>query len=65
MSYEHNLQNWVPNFYMPNNTLVYLLKVYLMAFSSSDFMALNDIIIPKLGRMWNEAVVTYMVNVRF
>jgi len=36
-----------------------------MALSSSNYMVLNDIIIPKLERMWDEAVVTYMVNVRF
>lgn len=53
------------NFYMANNTLVYLFKVYLMAFSSSNYMAMNDIIIPKLERMWEEAVGTYMVYVRF
>ena len=53
------------NFYMPNNTLIYLFKVYLMALSSSNYMVLNDIIIPKLKRMWKKAVMTYMVNVRF
>ena len=52
-------------FYMANNIFVLLFKVYLMALSSSNYMVLNDIIIPKLERMWDEAVVTYMVNVRF
>jgi len=53
------------NFYMANNTLVCLFKVYLMAFSSSNYVVLNYVIIPMLERMWEETVVTYMVNVRF
>jgi len=50
---------------MANNTLMYLFKVYLMAFSSSNYRVLNYVIIPKLERMWKETVVTYMINVRF
>lgn len=49
---------------MANNTLMYLFMVYLMVFSSSNSMALNDII-PKLNRMWKEKVVAYKENVRF
>lgn len=51
------------NFYMAKNTLVYLFKVYLTAFSSSNYTVLN-IIIPKLERKPKEAVVTYIVNVQ-
>jgi hypothetical protein len=52
------------NFYKAKNTLVYLFKVYLTAFSSSNDMVLN-IIIPKLKRKWKEAAGTYMANVEF
>jgi hypothetical protein len=45
------------NFYMANNTLVYLFMVYLTAFSSSNSMPMNGIIIPKLERMWKDKVV--------
>ena len=45
------------NFYMANNTLVYLFMVYLTVFSSSNSMPMNGIIIPKLERMWKDKVV--------